>query len=264
MHDDLLPVGKLLWSLARPANLYFLLGLFLLACCFLRSGRTGRVVVALAGLVFALPALPTYHLVLKPLEQRFPTPAALSDRVDGILVLGGAVDPLLTVDHGAPALTGAGERMTTFAALARRHPEARLVFSGGLSARRPGHFTEADAARLLFDQLGLAGRAILYEDKSRNTFENAVFSRRLVQPRGDETWLLITSAAHMPRAMAVFRHLGWTMRPFPVDYRTPARVAFVFDVLGNLEALDVALHEWVGLVAYRLTGRASEYFPAPG
>ncbi len=105
-----------------------------------------------------------------------------------------------------------------------------------------------------------------FEDKSRNTWENAIFTRDLVNPKPGDTWLLVTSAWHMPRAMGIFRKAGFKVTAYPVDYLTygnsrdlhPPRLA-----LDEMERLENALHEWIGLVAYRLTDKTDALFPAP-
>jgi len=229
-----------------------------------RAGRRERWGILAVGMLFGTVLLPLDYVFLRPLENRFPAFRSATGGVDGILVLGGAVDPLLTADHGMPALTDAGERMTTFVALARHYPGARLVFSGGLSARRPGRTTESSSARQLFNDLGLDDSRVVYEDRSRNTFENAVFTYRVAAPRPTETWLLVTSASHMPRAMGVFRKVGWDMVPVPVGYKVTATPDYSFDVVKTLQALDLAMHEWAGLTVYYLTGRSNELFPGPG
>ena len=123
-------------------------------------------------------------------------------------MLGGAVDQNLTEARGIPALNGAAERMTEFVVLARRYPEAKLVFTGGQGSLVHGGTTEADVARRLFDALGVPEARVTYEDEARNTWENALLTRRLVEPKPGETWLLVTSASHMPRSVGAFRQAG--------------------------------------------------------
>ena len=107
---------------------------------------------------------------------------------------------------------------------------------------------------------------IAVEDKSRNTLENAEFSRRVADPKPGERWLLITSAYHMPRAMAAFRLAGFPVEACPVDWRTRGLVDLgrPFALLSDgLHRTDTAFHEWLGLLAYRLTGKTSEFLPSP-
>ena len=257
--------SKLLWLVLRPNTLALLLaslGLWAL----LRRRRWGRW-PALAGLGYYLVVLltPLHQWLLLPLEDRFPRPAAAPTRVDGVVVLGGAVDQNLTEARGMPALNGAAERMTEPLALARRFPEARIVFTGGQGSPVHGGVTEADVARELWTALGLPPERVSYETNARNTYENALLTRQVVQPQPGQTWLLITSAGHMPRAMGIFRQVGWEVTPWPVNYTTGHSLRDWYDApFGTrLNQTEWAAHEWLGLLAYRLLGRTNALFPAP-
>ena len=155
--------------------------------------------------------------------------------------------------------------MIEFVHLARLYPEARLVFSGGSGLVQEQDLKEAEVARLLFERLGIDGARVVYEDRSRNTWENAVFSKQLVSPDPDERWLLVTSAIHMPRAVGIFRRIGWPVIPYPVDFALVSEAPPVvsLDLLDGLLLLNAATCEYLGLLAYRLLDRTSALFPAP-
>lgn len=264
MQEIAFVASKLLWGVLRPNTLALLLAV-LGALLLWRGRRFGRWPALLGlGWFVAVFALPVAALLTLPLEERFPRPAPPA-QVTGIIVLGGAVEQQLTEAHGIPALNGAAERMTEAVALARRHPEARLVFTGGSSAVIAGGPSEADTARILFADLGLPPERLTFESESRNTWENATLTHRLVQPKPGETWLLVTSASHMPRAMGCFRAAGWSVTPWPVNYTTGRDPALWWNwpFPTRLNQAEWALREWVGLVAYRLMGRTDALFPAP-
>jgi len=258
-------LSKLLWWLVQPAN-----GLLLALIAGLALRRWWRRLGTwLAGLALAtlvlLAATPLSVWLAAPLENRFPAiepPPA----VDGIIVLGGSFNLRLSEKRHQIALNDHAERLTAFAALARRYPKARLVFTGGTGMLRPGTLTESQAARRLFAALGLDIDRIQFEDRSRNTYENAVLSRDLVGPKAGERWLLLTSAFHMPRAVGCFRAAGWPVIAYPVDYMTaPAgETRWQPSFVGGLQLANRAAHEWLGLIAYRLMGRIDSWFPAPG
>lgn len=258
-------LSKIFWMVVQPGNLLLLLLLLGLLLGLTRWRRLGRWLTAGVALAFlAIAILPLGDWLIVPLEQRFPGPDKLPDRVDGIIVLGGAVSVGATVEYGRPALNGHAERMTEFIALARRYPQAKLVFTGGSAALLgDGKVTEADVAQFLFETIGPAPERVIYESESRNTFENAVNSKRLVAPNDGETWLLVTSAFHMPRAVGVFRKAGWTVQPYPVDYKSRRRPQMRVGLSGGLSMLHFATHEWIGMVAYHLLGRMDEVFPGP-
>ena len=125
---------------------------------------------------------------------------------------------------------------------------------------------DADTAPRMLIALGVASDRLVLENQSRNTHENAVFTRDLLQPESTQSWLLITSAFHMPRSVSLFRRAGFTVVPWPVDYRTTGdeRPGFAQDnAIDSLTNTTIAIREWVGLVAYRVTGRTDSVFPAP-
>ena len=209
----------------------------------------------------AVALLPIAQWSLAPLENRFPLPQRLPSKVDGIIVLGGAVDPIETATRNIPSLNEAAERMTTFVELARLYPSAKKVFTGGNGSLHASRLTEADTAKRLFSALGVDTDHMIFEDRSRNTYENALYSLQLAKPEPAEAWILVTSAEHMPRVVGIFRRLGWTVIPHPVAYKSDS--IYVADFAGRLKAFDGAVREWVGLVAYRLLDRTDALFPGP-
>ena len=254
-------VAKLLAWLAEPGTVLLLLIVIGLVLADILRWRWGRPIAWLGVLGFvAIAALPIDDWLARPLEDRFPPLTQLPDHVDGVIVLGGAIDPVLSDRHGRPALDEAGERMTEFVRLAHRYPDAKLIFTGG-SAALLGGPPEADAAKQLFADLGLDTAHIMFERRSRDTYENALYSRSLADPRPGEVWILVTSATHMPRAVGIFRHQGWPVVADPVGYKTAGWRAG--GLSRSLRSIEAALHEWLGLAAYWAQGRTDSLFPAP-
>jgi uncharacterized SAM-binding protein YcdF (DUF218 family) len=257
-------LSKIVWALLAPGSLL----LFLLAWAFAIAGRRPRSSRALLGLallfVAALSLAPIGRWAIEPLQTTVPTPNQLQlDRIDGIIVLGGAVGPGDLAPTGLPSLNEAAERMTAFVELAHRFPDAKLVYTGGSGyARDDSGFVEADTARSLFGSLGLQTDRMVFESKSRNTWENAQLSQRILDPKPGQNWLLVTSAWHMPRALGCFRRLGWPVIPYAVDYqgREPVRW-LAFDFTRELVWLSTAMREWIGLVSYHLMGRSDAWLP---
>jgi len=260
-------LAKILGFFAQPPNICIsigLIGVVLMATRFRRAGRrlavTGIVLIALFGLS------PLGNAIILPLEERFPPWDATRGAPSGFIVLGGALDTVVSQARGEVALNEAAERMTAVAELARRFPDARIVFTGGSGRIIYDGAPEADLAARLFDSFGIAKQRILLEDKSRDTDENARFTRDLVQPKPSERWLIVTSAHHMPRSVGVFRAAGFPVEAFPVDYRTRGAIDLLrpFATLGDgLRRTDTAMREWVGLLIYRIVGRTDALFPAP-
>lgn len=259
-------VSKILGFFAAPSNALFVLGaLGAIAAGF---GARGAGLTLLAVSVFGLGFLglsPAANWLLIPLEQRFPR-AAADPAPTGIVVLGGSFDTVVAGSRHEIALTEAAERLTEIAELARRWPEARIVFTGGSNALIYDGATEAELAARMLDSFGVARERVTLEDRSRNTLENVRFTRDIVTPKPGERWLLVTSAYHMPRAMGCFRAAGFPVEAWPVDYRTrgpeDARRPFS-SVSAGLRRADIAVREWVGLVSYRALGYVDELLPRP-
>jgi uncharacterized SAM-binding protein YcdF (DUF218 family) len=225
----------------------------------------GRGVLTFA-LVFqiVMGTFPLGNAANRWLENRIPAPATLPARVDGIVVLGGdANNVLLQARPYSPG--GAPMRQVAAADLARRYPQARIVYSGGSGNPLDPTTTDATGARVLLPMLGLDLARVEFEDRSRNTFENAVFAFDLAKPKSGETWLLITSAFHMPRALGAFRKAGWTIVPVPVGYRTLPDATLDWSLPRSFDAgflaIAGALSELIGLTAYYWLGRTDAWLP---
>jgi uncharacterized SAM-binding protein YcdF (DUF218 family) len=260
-------LSKVLGFFAIPSNLIVsigLLGVLLLATRFKRTGR-GLIVASLVVLAI-LGLSPVGNALIIPLEQRFPAWDPARGGPDGIIVLGGMITPDVSAARNEVALNEAAERLTVAVELARRYPNARVLFSGGSSALLFSEGNEAEFAGRLLQSFGIAPGRILLEPRARNTVENAAYSKAMAQPKPGERWLLVTSASHMPRSIGVFRQAGFAVEAVPVDWRTRGSedVLRPFATMGDgLRRTDTAVREWVGLAVYWLTGKSSELFPRP-
>jgi uncharacterized SAM-binding protein YcdF (DUF218 family) len=255
-----------LWAVLQPGNL-LLLCLLAGVLLFLASrGRRGRALVVFSALGFVLLAVsPIGPVMLLALEERFPRPAALPEHIDGILVLGGAVDPAISLTYGETAFNGSVARVLGGMKLARQHPEAMLALIGGEGGFAPVGFAESRATLGFIIEQGIAPERVHVEERSRSTRENAVYARELLHPKPRENWILVTSAFHMPRAVGSFDAVGWPVIPYPVDYKIDPKTGLGanFSLLDGLGAITLAGKEWAGLVGYRLMGWTREVFPAP-
>ena len=260
-------VSKTLGYLLLPSN--FILGVGFLGVVLMatRWRRAGRRLAALSLILLALAGLtPLGDWLIAPLEDRFPPWDAARGAPDGIVVLGGAITPDVSLARGAVALNESAERLTAAVELARRYPQTRIVYSGGNARLLGDGGDESQVAATLLNALGVAPERLVLENHSRNTLENASFTRALVDVRPGQRWLLVTSAYHMPRAVGAFRQAGFEVEPYPVDWRTrgTSEPALPFESLAaGLRRTDTAAREWIGLLAYRLNGRSAALFPAP-
>lgn len=258
--------AKLLWFLTQPSSLIALA--ILLGALLARSRwrRVGKPLLALGLIALFVGGLaPIGDLLVLPLENRFTRPdLTAGPPVTGIIVLGGAEDARADPPREIAGLNEAAERYTEAVVLARQLPQARIVFSGG-SAIPSLYAPEAVTAERLLIGLGVPKERITLENRSRDTYENAVFTTQLLAPKPGERWLLVTSGWHMPRAMGCFRKAGFEVEAWPVDYRTAGRFQWVLarSIPDGLRSIDYTVREYVGLVAYYLAGRTSALLPGP-
>jgi uncharacterized SAM-binding protein YcdF (DUF218 family) len=260
-------LSKVLGFFAVPSNAIAVicaLGAALLLIRWRRAGRGTLVLGVCLLLLFGYS--PAGNVLLLSLSERFPAWQFDGHEPEGIIVLGGAIDSEASAARNSLELDSSAERIIAMLELARRFPNARIVFSGGSGNLIDNSVPEAPIAGRLLDRFGIARARVVLEDQSRTTDENAALVRKLVAPKPGERWLLVTSAFHMPRSIGAFRAAGFEVEAYPVDWRTRGWIdaAIPFDRLSaGLARTDVAVHEWIGLIAYWLAGRSSALFPSP-
>lgn len=252
-------VAKLLDFALQPLTWVFILALWAWVGSYRNLRTTRMALVAASLLLLGLGWQPLPEALLRPLEQRYPElpPDAPTQGYVGVIVLGGATSAAyLAAEHTQPLLNDAAERMTAAVALHRLNPQLQVVFTGGEGAAFTNGPSEAERAHRFFATMGLPVDSALYEDRSRNTFENAVLTAQLARIDKKQAWLLLTSAWHMPRAMGVFQAQGWNVTAYPVDYRTASATPWTaYSLLEGIGLWQLALHEYAGIVSYHLLGR---------
>ena len=257
-------LSKTIGLLAVPSNdiaLVLILGLLLWRT---RYGKRTTVAEILLLLIAGASRLGT--ALLLPLENCFPQRHAAQGAPDGIVVLGGIINVYISNQRHDIAFGPSVGRLMAGLDLARQYPAARIVFSGGdPNLIFPGS-AEADVAGGFLERSGVPSDHIVLDRTSRNMTENAANAKKLAAPKPGERWLLITSASHMPRAIGLFRAAGFPVEAYPIDFKTGGWHD-VFEIprsfLGQIGALNVATHEWVGLFGDWTFGRSSALFPAP-
>jgi uncharacterized SAM-binding protein YcdF (DUF218 family) len=260
--------GKVLFVALRPSNLLLLLAL-VGVIGLARRARWGAALVSASVVVTtACTLLPVGGWLTIPLENRFARPSAYPERVDGVVVLGGGIDGPVTQARGAPSFRGTLERFAAIPELARRYPEAKILFTGGIAwGSGTDALTEAAVVGRFLAEQGLPEARVVLEDRARSTRDNALLALPLARPRPGERWLLVTSAKHMPRSIGVFRGAGWPeLEPWPVDYRTTGRgwdLSLGPAMAARLDELDEAAYEWYALAYYRLLGYTGSLLPGP-
>lgn len=262
-------ISKIVWFLAAPSNALILLTVLGVALTATHYARTGRWLAYASLAMLALAGLsPLPNALLLPLENRFPVYQA--DRKSapaGIIVLGGGTDARVSFTRKAGLeLNEAGDRILAMLELALKYPEAKIIFTGGAGALLGDLSPEADEVRKNIARYGVPPERIIFENRSRTTYENATETYKLAAPKLEQRWLLVTSAWHMPRSIASFRAAGFNVEAYPVDFRTAGFEALhdpFAEVSRGLRRFDMAVREWLGLVGYRVTGATRELLPSP-
>jgi len=216
-------LSKFLWFIVVPGNLIVLGLLIGIALLWTRWQHFAKGLLCLITLtILFISIVPVGLVAVSVLEDRFSKPQIGDKEINGIIVLGGVISPSLSVSRGELSFGTATERLVAFAELAKQHPNATLVFTGGSGDPFHPELSEASMVRPFLARIGINLERIIFEGESRNTLENAQFTNDLMKPKPTENWILITSAFHMPRAVGCFRKTGWETIPYPVDYGTMA------------------------------------------
>ena len=258
-------LSKVVWYVISPESLLLLLVLAAWALLLRGALRWARRVLGFVAVVMiVLSAFPVGEWVLYPLETRFPTNPRLPGKIDGIIVLGGAEDAVRTAAWAQVEVNESAERFLASIDLARRYPTAKILFSSGSSNLVGKKFPGAEVARRLYAEQGVDMARVIIEGESRNTAENAALSKQIAGITAGQTWVLVTSASHMPRSVGIFCRAGWAVIPYPVDHSALKGdlLRIRWGMAGNIGNLANGIKEWVGLVAYFVTGRSSSLFPS--
>lgn len=254
--------SKVLWTLVRPDTWIALL--VVLAFVAMSRWRMRQARVLLLGalaLILTLGFLPVGGLLLRPLEEHFPARPDVAEPA-GIIILGGGEDAAMSSASGQPELNDGAERLVLGLALAMEHPGARVIFTGGNGSLLARDSAGAAAAGDLISRLGIDPARVILEPAARNTAENARLTLEMVEEASRGPWILVTSGFHMPRSVGAFCQAGWrNVVPYPVDFRAAELGALTWDLSGRLDLLGLAIKEWIGLLAYDLTGRSTGILP---
>jgi uncharacterized SAM-binding protein YcdF (DUF218 family) len=259
-------LSKSVAFLLLPSNI--LIGVAAVGAVLLAMGkkRAGTALLLASIVLLAIAGWwPAGNLLANVLESRFPPWNSKRGAPDGIVVLGGAIRSELSREFGEPVIGGDGNRIVALGKLARAYPDARVIYSGGDSSLLGNQPPETEFVYQVLDNLGVPRGRILLEPRSRNTAENAAFTKTLANPGAGERWLLVTSAQHMPRAVGSFRGVGFPVEAYPVGWRTGlhADLGVPLAFGAGLARFDSAAREWIGLLVYWVTGKTSELFPSP-
>ena len=258
-------LSKIFWLAAQPLSLAFIALLFAAVAGFAGWRRLGGTFTALSVLVLFVTLYTSAGAVaLQALEDRFSRARPAPDNLSCMIVLGGAFETEVTTSRGGIEFNQAADRFVEALRLLRDHPQSRVLVSGGDGSLSGAYEGDAAASARFFSAFGLAADRLVKEATSRTTYENVVNTKDILTREKLEHCLLITSAFHMPRAVGLFRKAGIEVTPWPTDYRTAGTVGLTLDFsqpTANAQLTATALREWIGLLAYFLSGRTSGLYP---
>ena len=258
-------LSKIFWLVFHPLSLTMILVALGLLLALRRRKGFGLTLVALGLFVLMVSGLTTTGaLLLQPLEARYERPVSFPEDAKGIIVLGGGTKNEVSAARRSYQLAEAGERYVEAVRLALAHDSVPILIAGGIGSLDDAGESDAKSSARLFEAFGIDPERIRTESLSRNTYENAVNSAELLDPRQGDVYVLITSAYHMPRALALYQKAGFDVVAWPVDYRTTGEEGFTLaigDGSENVSMTATAIHEWIGLITYWATGRTDAVFP---
>jgi uncharacterized SAM-binding protein YcdF (DUF218 family) len=247
--------------LVYPLGAAIFVGAIALALSFTNRGRIGQLLLGLALVALWIAATPVFaNWLTWRLESQFP-PVSVETlpQSDVVIVLGGILGqplpPRVAADLGDPA-----DRIMHALRIYRTNKAPLIVISAGNQPWQAAVAPEAELIADLLVELGVPRSALLLETESRNTRENAVNTAAIFKAHGWRTGLLVTSGAHMPRALAAFRKVGLGVVPAATDIHAgPPELVSLLDLLpdaGALAQTTSAIKEMIGLCIYRLRGWA--------
>ena len=266
--DNIISRGS--WLILQPSNFLILLLILSFIGILLKQHNSHwykisiRVNLTTLFIISLISFTNLASWIMWPLEARFAefNKISMSEKYSGIIVLAGAERTIISTHLNQPTFSNAGERLYQTVNVARKFPYLPLIHSGGV-IRNPSVWSENDVAEKFFHNNEIDLSRIRFDAQSYNTFTNAIESKKLFKANEDQKWLLIKSAYHMPRAVGAFQEANINIHPYPVDYRTPLKYYSFFrlSMSENFRTFDLAIHEYLGLIAYYLSGRSKNLFP---
>ena len=256
-------LSKFLWIFFNPFSL--ILFIFFIGCIFLFFKKYKIANFLLFSNLFFLlfiSIFPIGNYAIFILEKQYHNKTNYPQSVHGMLILSGATNPYLSREHNSIELNGSSERLTESVSLINKHKKAKIIFSGGSGYLNNPSLDHSEVAKKFFKKMNIDIGRVIFENKSRNTYENIIFSKQITEINKNHNWIIITSASHMKRAMLVSKKQNWNFYPYAVDFKQPKSISFYpsFNFFGNFQSFQHASHEWLGLVSYYLMGRIERIF----
>ena len=253
-------LSKIIWIVLNPFNLIIFLFLFATIANFFKYKKIFKYIFYPTLIFFlTISFFPIGKYLIYIIEKEYHNPPDIPPDVDGILILGGATNPLLSEQFNKTNFNDSADRLIHSIPLIKKNKKAKIIFSGGSGFINRPELDHAKHVKKFFISMNLNTDEIFFENKSKNTYENILFSKKIVAPKKNEKWIVVTSAFHMNRAIFIAEKYNWELTPYAVDF-TQSKKLFLrpnLNLLGNINTLQHGSHEWIGLIAYYLMGRTS-------
>ena len=256
-------LSKILWLILNPFNIFIFITLLSIFLYFIKLRRLSLIIFLINFVFIALISfLPIGSYLIYNIEKEYHSSIKPPEKVDGILILGGATNPLFFNEYNQISLNGSAERLVESVMIIKKFDKAKVIFSGGSGVVNRPDLGHSKVAKLFYKKMGIETEKIIFEDDSRNTYENIIYSKKIANPKINENWLLITSASHMKRALLIADKNNWKFIPYAVDFKNIKDFKLIpnLNLLTNLNTFHQGSHEWLGLFAYYLMGRTDEVF----
>ena len=256
-------LSKILWLIFNPFNIFIFVTLLSIFLYFVKL-RGLSLIIFLINFVFIalISFLPIGSYLIYNIEKEYHSYIKPPEKVDGILILGGATNPLFFNEYNQISLNGSAERLVESVMIIKKFDKAKVIFSGGSGIINRPDLGHSQVAKSFYKKIGIEINQIIFEDQSRNTYENIIYSKKIANPKINENWLLITSASHMKRALLIADKHNWKLIPYAVDFKNIKNFKFIpnLKLLKNLNTFQQGSHEWLGLISYYLMGRTTKVF----
>ena len=256
-------LSKIIWLILNPFNLFVFTTLFSIFLYYINLRRIS-LIIFLTNFIFIvlISFIPIGSFLIYKIEKEYHSNIKIPERVDGILILGGATDPLLFKEYDQISLNSSAERLVESVMIIKKFEKAKVIFSGGSGVVNRPDLGHSQVAKSFYKKIGIEINKIIFEDDSRNTYENIIYSKKIADPEISENWLLITSASHMKRALLIADKNNWKLIPYAVDFKNIKKFKLIpnLKLLKNLNSFQQGSHEWLGLISYYLMGRTDKVF----
>ena len=256
-------ISKIFWLIFNPFNIFIFISLFSVFLYFINKRRFSLFIFLINFIFVSLISFfPVGSFLIYNIEKEYHENTKIPEKLDGILILGGATNPLLFKEYNQISLNGAAERLVESAMMIKKFQKIKVIFSSGSGIVNRPDLSHSKVAKSFYKKMGVEINKIIFEDNSRNTYENIIFSKKIAKPKTNENWLLITSAYHMKRALLIADKNNWKLTPYAVDFKNLKNFRFTpnLKLLTNLNLFQLGFHEWSGLISYYIMGRTNKIF----